>query len=97
MCIRDRAYENITEPPEFGCLIYGLFLDGGRWNSVDGVLDEQEPKILHYTVPVIRLTPVEIEMKEKKHVYICPVYKTSVRWGVLTTWLLYKSPSPRDS
>lgn len=26
-------YEEITEKPEYGCYIYGLFLEGGRWDE----------------------------------------------------------------
>lgn len=33
--------------PENGCCIYGLFLEGARWNSQSMVLDESHPKELY--------------------------------------------------
>jgi len=54
----DPAYDlNIT--PADGCYIYGLFLDGARWNDNDGILDESYPKILYYKMPYILLIPME--------------------------------------
>jgi len=41
--------------------------------------------VLYSKVPVIWLKPVEIEKKSKKHTYECPVYKTSARYGTLST------------
>jgi dynein heavy chain len=77
--------EAVEDPPEFGCFIYGLYLDGARYNSELHALDEQEPKILFYSVPMMKLMPVKIEEKEQKHIYTCPIYKTSKRYGVLLT------------
>lgn len=77
------SVESITKPPEYGCYIYGLFLDGARWT--EGALDEALPKILYYSMPVIWLKPVVEKEKEVRHIYICPVYKTSFRQGTLST------------
>jgi dynein heavy chain len=79
----ERNWEGITEPAEDGCFVYGLFLDGARW--VDDMMEEALPKILYYPVPVVWLKLCKTEEKPVKHVYVCPVYKTSARAGVLST------------
>jgi len=79
----DISVESITSPPEDGCYVYGMYLDGARW--VDGALEEALPKILYYPVPIFWLKPVKTLEKVVRHVYVCPVYKTSARAGVLST------------
>jgi hypothetical protein len=34
------THDMIDTPPEDGCFIHGLFLDGGRWNDAEHYLDE---------------------------------------------------------
>lgn len=77
---------DVNKGPEDGCYVYGLFLDGCRWDEDEMVLGEALPKILNYEVPYIWLIPKEIEKIDKtRHLYECPVYKTSRRAGTLST------------
>lgn len=49
------------------------------------VLDEQLPKVLSDTLPLVWFIPIrKIELKEGNR-YTCPVYKTSERKGTLST------------
>jgi len=48
--------ERITEVPEEGQNIHGLFIEGARWNRQDIKLDESEPKKLFVPMPVIFVT-----------------------------------------
>ena len=77
---------DLSKAPNDGCYITGLFLEGSRWDSNEGVLAEPIPKVLYCKVPKIWLIPIELKKKpENKLIYECPVYKTSRRAGTLST------------
>eukprot|EP00388_Colpodella_angusta_P004961 GDKJ01015752.1.p1 GENE.GDKJ01015752.1~~GDKJ01015752.1.p1 ORF type:complete len:1362 (+),score=365.83 GDKJ01015752.1:613-4086(+) len=52
-------WQNITEKPEVGCYVYGLFMDGARWDDELGQVNEALPKKLFDEMPVVWLRPIE--------------------------------------
>jgi dynein heavy chain len=78
-------HTGIKEGPEDGVYVYGLFLEGCRWNRETGQLDDSTPKVLYDMLPVMELQPVEIAKAKVEPHYPCPVYKTTERKGVLAT------------
>eukprot|EP00232_Nephroselmis_pyriformis_P024798 CAMPEP_0182866754 /NCGR_PEP_ID=MMETSP0034_2-20130328/8363_1 /TAXON_ID=156128 /ORGANISM="Nephroselmis pyriformis, Strain CCMP717" /LENGTH=486 /DNA_ID=CAMNT_0024999085 /DNA_START=110 /DNA_END=1570 /DNA_ORIENTATION=- len=73
------------EKPEDGVYTNGLFLEGARWCYDKHVLAESAPKVLFTPVPTIWMVPkVTTDFKKFQH-YVCPLYKTSARRGVLST------------
>jgi dynein heavy chain len=90
------ADSNPTEPPENGAYSNGLFMDGARWDDDAGYIVDSFPKVLWAAVPVMLLLPVELtndrqterahlNSGHRDHVYPNPVYKESLRKGVLST------------
>jgi len=85
---------------EDGAFIRGLFLEGARWDADLHAMSESKPRELYVPMPYLHLwarRKMDIETPEGSpelytgelagtaHVYQCPVYKTSVRQGVLST------------
>jgi dynein heavy chain len=81
----DQAQKEITTPPEDGVFVYGMYIEGARWDRETMALGEQQPKILTDQLPCMHLIPVEKSKKEAKPVYVAPLYKTSARRGILST------------
>merc|ERR1719161_737353 len=85
-----------TEPPESGAFISGLFMDGARWDDDAQVIVDSFPKVLWAKMPNYHILPVELTNDKqterakfnsgsRDHVYPNPVYKESLRKGVLST------------
>lgn len=71
--------------PDDGCYVYGLFLEGARWDYKRHVLADPEPKVLFSPLPIVWLKPIESNKAVPWPHYNCPVYKVASRRGVLST------------
>jgi len=84
-----RAFADQTSfrKPETGCYIYGLFMEGARWDDNAGHVEESMPKVLFSDIPYMHWDPVERhkDPTDTARIYTSPLYKTSERKGVLAT------------
>ncbi|XP_060520964.1 dynein axonemal heavy chain 6 [Cylas formicarius] len=72
------------ESPTNGVLIHGLYMDAGRWDMADMKLVDPKPGEINPSFPTIHLLPTT-ETLDNDPRYVCPLYKTSIRAGVLST------------
>ena len=75
----------ISERPEDGAFIYGLFLEGARWSKDTHKLADSNPKELFSSLPVLHLDPVKDREDVVVDIYRSPVYKELKRAGMLST------------
>jgi dynein heavy chain, axonemal len=76
--------------PPNGVYIYGMYLEGARWDNDERVIAEMRPGQLYHAMPTVWLEPVLVKelaaiANAASGVYACPFYKTSKRAGVLST------------
>jgi len=83
--ISDESKYDFTKPPEDGVFIYGFFLEGCRWDERKEALDESAPKVLFAPMKYIWVLPSKMDEIDNGHSYKCPVYKTAMRKGTLST------------
>lgn len=76
--------ENATRP-EDGVNVVGMFIEGAKWNPELSSLDESDPKVLFTKCPMMLFTPRKTSEFKVFQCYECPIYKTSLRKGVLMT------------
>jgi dynein heavy chain len=81
--------DDMETGPEDGVYVKGFYLEGCRWDREKSCLTESTPKQLTDLMPVAHVLPCKIDDKtllaSKKQGYECPVYKTSMRRGTLST------------
>jgi dynein heavy chain len=75
----------VTGAPTNGVYIYGMYLEGARWDRQHRQLAEMHPGVLFNRLPCVWLEPILSKDLDTNGVYFCPFYKTSKRAGVLTT------------
>uniref|UniRef100_A0A8C3K8B9 Dynein axonemal heavy chain 1 n=1 Tax=Calidris pygmaea TaxID=425635 RepID=A0A8C3K8B9_9CHAR len=83
--VMKEAVSDLTRPPDQGCYIHGLFLEGARWDPAAFQLAESRPKELYTEMAVIWLLPVPNRKPPATGTYLCPIYKTLTRAGTLST------------
>ncbi|ELU16870.1 hypothetical protein CAPTEDRAFT_116653 [Capitella teleta] len=66
-------------PPSDGVLVFGLFLDGARWDLKQGALCDSLPLQRFCRLPELHFIP------SKRENYECPLYRTSARAGTLSS------------
>ncbi|XP_067861511.1 dynein axonemal heavy chain 3-like [Heptranchias perlo] len=76
---------DMPSPAVDGVYIKGLYMEGAKWDRKRHVIGESLPKVLYDNLPIIWLKPGEKSSFQEESVYGCPVYKTSVRRGILST------------
>ena len=81
----DKNPTDFAEGPETGAYIYGLYMEGARFDRSTMLVDESHPRQLLDVIPTIWLKPVITSDYNPKDVYDCPLYKTSIRAGTLST------------
>lgn len=80
-----KTREEITAPPREGAYVHGLFMEGARWDSASGAIAESAMKELTNPMPVVYIRAIQMDKKETKGVYECPVYRTRQR-GPTYVW-----------
>lgn len=83
--ISDEVKTDITKAPEDGVYVWGLFVEGARWDDEKEALVDSQPKVLYTRMKTIHILPMVRDKIDNGHSYMCPVYKTARRAGTLST------------
>ena len=78
--ILNQQPETITALPKEGAYIYGLYIEGAKWDFENGHLADADPMKLVSNMPIVHFKPSESKRKSKG-LYSCPVYLYPIRTG----------------
>ncbi|EGD79180.1 outer dynein arm heavy chain beta [Salpingoeca rosetta] len=71
--------EDFTTPPREGSYICGLFMEGARWDTGSGIIQDARLKELTPTMPILYLKAIPVEKRDTRNIYECPTFKTKER------------------
>ena len=81
----DRTVADIKVKPEHGCYVYGLWLEGCKWDNQTHKLGPSNQKELYTPLPIVHFLPKIDRKAPETGIYNCPVYKVLSRAGTLST------------
>ena len=76
---RIKDMNEISQPPDSGCYVSGLYLEGARWDFDNQTLAKQRRNELIEELPIMHIIPVEKNTGAKNGELRVPVYVTQAR------------------
>jgi dynein heavy chain len=83
--VTKKSREDMGGPPRDGAYVFGLYMEGARWDTQTGMITEARLKELAPAMPVIFIKAIPVERQDLRGTYACPVYKTKER-GPTFVW-----------
>ena len=87
---------DVKERPQDGCFVYGLYLEGARWNMDKNCLDYQKPKELVVEMPLVQVIPVQANKLKLRGTIKTPVYVTQARRNAMGKGLVFEADINTD-
>eukprot|EP01062_Namystynia_karyoxenos_P037540 TRINITY_DN2731_c5_g1_i1.p1 TRINITY_DN2731_c5_g1~~TRINITY_DN2731_c5_g1_i1.p1 ORF type:complete len:1924 (+),score=685.27 TRINITY_DN2731_c5_g1_i1:409-5772(+) len=90
-----RMPANIDSVAREGAHVWGLTMEGARWDTAAGGIEHSRTKELFCVLPVVTVRAAPTAKIDHRDQYECPVYKTQQRSTgfVVSVWLRSKHPS----
>ncbi|OMJ92498.1 hypothetical protein SteCoe_4738 [Stentor coeruleus] len=86
----------VARNPKRGKFIYGLYLEGARWDFEKKVLARQIPKELVFEMPVVKIIPEEANKVKLRSTVKTPVYVTQARRNAAGKGLVFDADLKTD-
>ena len=78
-----------------GAYVFGMQLQGARWDVNANSVEDSEPKKQFSVIPVVNcVAKVQTDAKDEKGIYSCPMYQTELRGNTYVTNAQLKTKQP---
>jgi len=71
--------EDFTAAPREGSYVWGLYMEGARWDTQTGLIQDSRLKELTPPMPVLFIKAIPVDKQDVKGMYDCPLFKTKER------------------
>lgn len=92
--ILKKSADQIDTPARDGCYITGLSMEGARWDSTVGCIEESRLKELYPKMPIMQVRSLPLGKIDRRDQYEAPVYKTQERGPGYVVGFFLKSKQP---
>jgi len=89
-----KAADQVDTAAREGHHVYGLMMEGGRWDIAGASIEESKMKELYPRMPVVTIRSLPLAKIDRKDQYECPVYKTQQRGPGFVVGLFLKTKVP---
>eukprot|EP01059_Diplonema_ambulator_P034998 TRINITY_DN8108_c0_g1_i3.p1 TRINITY_DN8108_c0_g1~~TRINITY_DN8108_c0_g1_i3.p1 ORF type:complete len:4672 (+),score=1974.47 TRINITY_DN8108_c0_g1_i3:105-14120(+) len=89
-----RMIDGVDHSARDGAHIFGLKMEGARWDVASSTIDDSKGKELFCTMPVITIKALPSSKVNRKDQYPCPLYKTQQRGNGYVTTLYLRTKQP---
>ena len=79
-------FQYLIQLPEIGdgVLVHGLYTDAFRFDEENNIMASERDRVMNERLPLMHMEP-KMDFVPAVEDYICPLYKTAARAGVLST------------
>ncbi|XP_046382890.1 dynein axonemal heavy chain 10 [Ischnura elegans] len=86
--------EEVSELPEDGSYVQGLYLEGAEWDMEAMSLCRSRPKVLLQEMPIIHIIPIQLKNLQLQDTLRTPVYTTLQRRNAMGVGLVFEADLP---
>ena len=94
--VTKREVDDVEESCPDGVYVYGLSMEGARWDGPGASIQESNPKEILFKMPVLKVKAQYSERGNKSDMYSCPVYRTQQRGPTYITDIKLRTKASTD-
>jgi dynein heavy chain len=94
--VTKRDVKQVDSSSKEGAYVTGCWLEGARWDTISGTLEDSRPKEMFTVMPVIQCKAGPQVEKLDKNIYVCPAYCVPIRRPYFVFPAQLKTKQPAD-
>ncbi|CUG51588.1 dynein heavy chain, putative [Bodo saltans] len=92
--VTKKTPEQIESAARDACHVYGVVMEGARWDTAQGCIEDSRMKELYPRLPVITIRSLPLAKVDRRDQYECPLYKTQTRGPTFVVGLFLRTKHP---
>jgi dynein heavy chain len=92
--VTKKVPEQIDVAARDACHVYGIHMEGARWDTAAAAIEDSRIKELYPKMPVVTIRSLPLAKVDRRDQYECPLYKTQARGGTFVVGLHLRTKQP---